>query len=109
MKIGVIGCGNVGFNTLKSFSTKGYEVLGFDVSENVKDLITSSLGEDCLASKFSDLASCNVVFECIPTEPLNSSGECDLSILEEVVLKFSGFCTTQHLSSWNCSQICEGF
>ena len=89
MKLGVIGCGNVGYNWLKLLKIKGFDVLGYDVSETAKRHIKLNLGSKYLATKFSEMARCDIVFECVPTDPKNESGECDLSILESVVTDFA--------------------
>lgn len=89
MKIGVIGCGNVGYNWLKVLKLKGFEVLGYDISENVRQQIILNTGSKCLATDFSEMAICDIVFECVPTDQKNDSEECDLSIVESVVTKMA--------------------
>lgn len=87
MKIGVVGCGKVGFNTLKAFHVKGLNVLGYDTDTNVIEKIKKEIGNDAGTSSFQQLAYCDAIFECVPTEPKNELGECDLSILEDVINK----------------------
>jgi nucleotide sugar dehydrogenase len=99
MKVGIIGCGNVGFNTLKAFKVKGHQVLGFDISKAIQNKISAELGTECLAPNLANLISCDIVFECVPTEALNESGQCDLSILKSVVSDFSNL---ENSKAYNC-------
>lgn len=87
MKIGVIGCGRVGRNTLVAFAEHGHDVFGYDVDPAVSRAIGETLGAQAVAQTIEDLLGCDILFECVPTEPLGPSGECDLSILEAVVMQ----------------------
>tara|TARA_B100001057_G_C22719253_1_gene899038 strand:- start:9 stop:851 length:843 start_codon:yes stop_codon:yes gene_type:complete len=76
LKIGIIGMGYVGtatFNGLKN----SYNVASFDIN---KPSTYDTLNE---LANFSDL-----IFVCLPT-PMNKSGECDLSIIDNVLSKLN--------------------
>jgi len=73
MKIGVIGNGFVGSAIIHGFVLHTDDIL---VHDKNPDLSTHSVDEIC--------AECPVVFVCVPT-PMKASGECDLSIINEVV------------------------
>lgn len=89
MKIGVVGCGNVGFNTLLSFYENGYEVKGYDLSNKIQDKIKRDIGVKSVARKIKELIECELIFICVPTDPVEDSGEADLSIMEAVVGELS--------------------
>lgn len=89
MRIGVIGCGHVGLSTLTAFASKGHEVLGYDVAETAREGICRTLKAACLANDFNDLMFCDIVFECVPTDPVGDSRKCDLSIMDSVVKRFA--------------------
>lgn len=90
MKVGVVGCGNVGFNTAKLFSILGHEVSGFDVSSVARERLENAIGALSVASSLEELMECQVVFECLPTDP-DENGICDLTLVEEAVLSFASF------------------
>jgi len=69
VKIGIVGVGVVG-----SACKFGFELLGHDVS--VHDIK--------LDTKLNDLLDSKVIFLCVPTPSLKD-GDCDISIVEEVV------------------------
>jgi UDPglucose 6-dehydrogenase len=100
LSLGVIGCGNVGFNTLKAFHVKGYKVKGFDIDKSALEKIAIGIDEGCVAKKFSDLRICDIIFECVPTDPNPSGRGCDLSILFDVVKKLSKL---EHESDYCCA------
>lgn len=72
MQIGVIGLGIVGGNLYKYFEKEGYNVLGYDVVE------------DMPTSRFDDVAKSDVIFLCLPT-PYLKDGGFDCSIIEETI------------------------
>jgi UDPglucose 6-dehydrogenase len=84
MLLGVIGCGNVGYNTLGAFIKYGHSVKGYDKSEKAMEKIHNNFGEKSVATSITDLIECDLVFICVPTDPLEN-GKCDISILEKVV------------------------
>lgn len=84
MRIGVIGCGNVGFAHLLWLHNKGFSVIGLDTNVNVQQAIVKSLGVHALAKGVEDLLDCDSIHICVPTEP-NEDGTADLSIIENVV------------------------
>ncbi len=69
MKIGIIGLGVVGEACKKGFEKNGYEVLVHDIK---------------LKTKVSDVLDTDVCFISVPT-PSHKSGECDTSIVENVI------------------------
>lgn len=81
----MIGCGHVGFNTMKAFHIKGHEVFGYDPAEDVQQNIRSTFGAQASATDFGNLAICDLVFACVPTDPIAGSGDCDLSLFSGVV------------------------
>ncbi|MCX6829429.1 MAG: hypothetical protein NT002_09145 [candidate division Zixibacteria bacterium] len=89
MKIGVIGCGCVGFNTLKAFSMKGHECLGYDIDEKIEKRIAEELGEAHIAHCMDDLRNCTLIFACVPTEQLDETGACNVIILQDIVEQVS--------------------
>jgi len=72
MKIGIIGVGMVGETLQYGFTRIGHDVIPFDPKIPGSDK--------------SDLSGTDLVFICVPT-PCNDKGECDVSIVEEVVGK----------------------
>lgn len=100
MKIGIIGCGNVGFSTLTAFLAHGIHAIGYDTNVKVLERIEKTFSVDARANELLDLITCDVVFECVPTDPINESLECDLSILQHVVNVFSEY---ESLSDYRCS------
>lgn len=85
MRIGVVGCGNVGFSMLIVSAEQGQTVLGFDPSPKAQERVCNELGTNALAISLSELNSCEIVFVCVPTDPAPETGECDLSCLAQVV------------------------
>src|SRR5947209_12242418 len=84
MRIGVVGCGNVGFSTLQVSAERGHEVLGYDLNLAVRSNIGKCFGLSAVAVDLSDLTGCEIIFICVPTDS-RASGECDLSIYEAAV------------------------
>ena len=78
MKIGIIGNGFVGSAIMHGFVLHADDILIYDSDERRS---THSLEELVKESK--------VIFVCVPT-PMFESGECDLSIVENVVKDLSG-------------------
>lgn len=85
MKIGVVGCGNVGLNTLKAFHLKGNEVLGFDVDAAATRRIEYELGPSVAVKSFAELRHAEIIFVCVPTDPRERDGAADLSVIDSVV------------------------
>lgn len=69
MKIGVIGLGVVGTANKSGFEALGHEVLFHDRA---------------MGTRIEDVLRCEVIFVCVPT-PSKTNGECDTSVVEEVV------------------------
>jgi nucleotide sugar dehydrogenase len=84
-KVGIVGCGNVGYNTLKAFHLKGLEVMGYDIHPVTSERLAHEFGEEHVASTLDGIISCDVIFECVPTESLDDSGRIDMSIVTDVV------------------------
>jgi len=74
-EVGIIGLGFVGGAVLNAYKLKGHHVHTFDVDER-KNPTCSSFEEF--------LTNANLIYVAVPT-PMNSSGECDTSIVEGVV------------------------
>lgn len=89
MKLGIIGCGNVGLNTMRAFAAKEYDVVGFDISLRAQERIIEHFGSKSLAKELESLADCDVVFECVPTDSVSDTGASDLSELESTVKAFA--------------------
>lgn len=88
LKIGIIGCGHVGYSHLIWLAKKGFSVKGLDVDEKVKEKIYREFGPKSVASSISDMIDCNSIHICVPTEQ-NSNGSADLTIIENVVMSIS--------------------
>ena len=88
MRVGVVGCGNVGFSTLVVSHEKGHDVVGYDPSSSVQQRIATECGADAVATSLDLLLERDILFICVPTDP-GPNGECDLSIFEDVVLEIS--------------------
>jgi UDPglucose 6-dehydrogenase len=74
MTIGIIGQGFVG-NAVREKMQKYYSVFYYDKDPNKKSNVESIY-------KLQEVA--NVVFVCVPT-PMKKTGECDVSIIEEIL------------------------
>ena len=79
MKVGIVGNGFVGSALMQGFLLHVEDVMIHD-----KDVKKSTHSLKEIANK------CEVIFICVPT-PMFESGECDLSIVEDVVEKLSYF------------------
>ncbi len=88
MRVGVVGCGNVGFAFLSWLLKQGHDALGFDTSTDVQEKIKSTLGAHIVASSLDDLSICDCIFICVPTEPAEDTSA-DLSIYKAVVLELA--------------------
>jgi nucleotide sugar dehydrogenase len=94
-RIGIIGMGYVGLPLVKTFLSKGFEVLGFDIDEKKVDLLNQGksyikhvTGEELKAflkkkkfqatTDFELLSKVDVILICVPT-PLDSYKNPDLS------------------------------
>jgi UDPglucose 6-dehydrogenase len=88
MRIGVIGCGKVGFSHLEWLHNSGYAVKGLDCDETVQNRISRTLNPSIVAKKMEDLSACDSLHICVPTEPADD-GSADLSIIEEIILEIS--------------------
>ncbi len=85
MRVAAIGCGNVGLNTLRAFSERGHDVLGYDVSADARNRIADVLGAKSVAKEIAAVSDTDVAFIAVPTDPDPHTGAVDLSILERVV------------------------
>lgn len=75
--IGVIGQGFVG-STIKEVFSKHYKIHTFDL---IKEKSSCDSLEDLVVAS-------DIVFLCLPT-PMKSSGECDISLVEDCLLKIN--------------------
>ena len=76
MNVGIIGQGFVGNAVYQKF-------------KNFFDVFTYDLNSKLCNSNFEEInKKCSVVFVCLPT-PMNSDGSCDISIVENMISKFS--------------------
>ncbi len=100
-KIGIIGLGYVGLPLGMAFTTKGFEVLGFDLDENKVTLLKAgkgyikhideekikvavSSGKLKATSDFSQLQEADTIIICVPT-PLTEHREPDMSYVKNTV------------------------
>ena len=75
MNIGIIGQGFVGNAVYQKF--KNFTVFTYDLNSKLCN------------SNFEEInKNCSIVFICLPT-PMNSDGSCDISIVENMISKFS--------------------
>ena len=96
-RVGVLGLGYVGLPVVVAFAESGYATVGFDVSDDVVDLISgggSHIGDvpaDAVAAAvrsgaleatadFGRLADMDVIIICVPT-PLSKTGDPDVSYI----------------------------
>ncbi len=89
MNIGVIGCGNVGFAFLIWLYKMGFSILGLDTNISVRNRIINEIGIYYCANSIEDLAICDCIFICVPTEP-NADGSVDMSIYDSVIRAIKG-------------------
>ncbi len=89
MLVGAIGCGNVGFNTLRAFNAKGHQVIGFDPSRDAHKRLAATFGSSSAAESLAQLRIAEAVFICVPTDPHPENGGADLRIFEEVINELS--------------------
>tara|TARA_Y100000768_G_scaffold319275_1_gene254895 strand:+ start:5468 stop:6280 length:813 start_codon:yes stop_codon:yes gene_type:complete len=76
MNIGIIGQGFVGNAVYQKF-------------KNFFNVFTYDLNSKLCNSNFEEInKNCSIVFICLPT-PMNSDGSCDISIVENMISKFS--------------------
>ena len=79
-KVGIIGVGMVGKEVKRWFEENGWrkteDLFCYDVDPKKSDLK-------------DDVERADVIFVCVPT-PSNSDGSCNISVVENVVSKFSG-------------------
>lgn len=91
MKLGIVGSGNVGKALGKALTHHGFAVMFYDVDKSQ----LQPLADDGLtvSTTKADLYACDVLFLCVPSE-MRPNGDCDLSIIEDVVsrnlAKFDG-------------------
>jgi UDPglucose 6-dehydrogenase len=76
MKIGLVGAGFVGTAVKNAYETYGVPIIVHDPAKG-------------FASTWEELKSCNGVFVCVPS-PTSPTGECDTSILKDVLTNLSG-------------------
>ena len=75
--IGIVGMGFVGEAVYRSFS------------DLIINTVTVDLDPDKTTGTYEDLLECDAVFVCVPT-PMGKDGECDTSILDDVLSKLAG-------------------
>ena len=74
-QIGIIGLGFVGGAVLNAYTLKGYNIHTYDVDPS----------KNPTCSTFQEfLESTDIIYVAVPT-PMNTSGECDTSIVERVI------------------------
>lgn len=76
MKIGIVGAGFVGGAVKNAYDTFGVPVI---VHDPVKGFVSS----------WDELKTCDGVYVCVPS-PTSETGECDTSILEDVLKNLAG-------------------
>jgi UDPglucose 6-dehydrogenase len=76
MKIGIIGAGFVGGAIKNAYDTFGVPVLVLDPAKG-------------FVASWEELRTCDGVYVCVPS-PTSETGECDTSILEEVLQNLAG-------------------
>ena len=76
MNIGIIGQGFVGNAVYQKFKNF-FNVFTFDLNSKLSNSNFEKINKNC-----------SVVFICLPT-PMNSDGSCDISIVENMISKFS--------------------
>jgi UDPglucose 6-dehydrogenase len=93
-KIGIIGQGFVGTAVKEKFREKCI-VYTYDKFEPSKSAIYKK-SEDFVSPK-NDISTlvkeCDIIFICVPT-PMFEDGECDISIVESVILELSSNCNS---------------
>ncbi len=104
MKVAVLGCGNVGFNTLRAFSTRGYQVYGYDPLPQMRERVAETFGSDASLTDLTDVATVDAVFMCVPTDPLPLSGAADLTIIRSLVRELS---LIESSSEWSVSVVVQ--
>lgn len=88
LKIGVVGCGNVGFAHLIWMNKLGFDVIGYDTNETIRNNISITLGEKSAANSLDELMECDSIHICVPTEP-GINGSADMSIFDDVISKLA--------------------
>lgn len=76
MKIGIIGAGFVGSAIKNTYERWGVPIITHDPAKGFN-------------SSYEELRSCDGLFVCVPS-PTTETGECDTSILEDVLSKLAG-------------------
>lgn len=84
MIVGVVGCGNVGYNTLRAFKQHRFGVRGYDIDTAAVNRVNQGIGPHVASDQIETLDECDVVFICVPTDP-TESGKANLDIYNEVV------------------------
>lgn len=84
IKVGIAGAGFVGSTCYQVFKDlENYEVCVFDNNKENSKLFKELPSSNFVS--FDKLAECDVVFVCVPTPMVSSTGECDTSIVESCV------------------------
>lgn len=95
--IGIIGLGYVGLTLIVEFASKGFQCVGFEVSQKKADAINAGNSyvvdvsskdlRNCIKSRklfattdFSRLNSCDIIIICVPT-PLRKTKDPDMSFI----------------------------
>ena len=63
---------------------RGFDVLGYDVNSIVKKKIAETIGNTSVAYDYNEIASCDSIHICVPTEP-STDGSADMSIYDNVI------------------------
>ncbi|MFV1985849.1 MAG: nucleotide sugar dehydrogenase [Gemmatimonadota bacterium] len=96
-RVGVLGLGYVGLPVVVAFADAGYSTVGFDVNQDVVDLVSrgeSHIGDisaEAVAARigdgslrattdFGDLRDMDIIIICVPT-PLSKTGDPDVSYI----------------------------
>lgn len=84
IKVGIAGAGFVGSTCYQVFKDlENYEVCVFDNNKQNSKLFKEFPSSNFVS--FDKLTECDVVFVCVPTPMVSSTGECDTSIVESCV------------------------
>ena len=113
MKIGVVGCGYVGFGVVVNMTVKGHQCICYDINkqkiENLKNKQLPFYEKDFeevynknhhLMTFVDDLKvvidECDVIYFAINT-PANEQGRCDISNLQNAIMSANQYVTTNKL------------
>ncbi len=83
-RIGVVGCGTVGLSYLSWLRERGFDVRGYDSNPSVRRRVRAQSGPEVVASALEELAHCDAIEICVPTDP-QPDGAADVSLVQTVV------------------------